>query len=738
MSEDIQPSHHSVIQPGIPDQTREMLKLPNPTNYLSGCTFEHHFNDHCLTRGEDGIDCTDQSSDAFNTPVLITRTFYAPRTHEPCGSNRCLDSPAPLPHASEDTHRRNSALGFQVEEAHSSTTRFRLERPGMVDSTRTCSVQSTSNSITSLRPINQNGCLSERVGSYLQQSVHRGSLGPTGSKTAYQCIGIEGCLPGPAVVPQPDTSPSSAYPPRDGQYHCSGIPQQERWDPLHNTLRSSPANMGICVEQRILDNGSSHSWSAQCGSRPCIKTVQPSHGVDVRQDDFQEDHSALLCSGNRLVCLSFEPPSTPLYVSGPRPWVDGSRCFSAELGQMEEFYSPASCTSLTHYPEGVAGQGDNTASGSQLARATVVSGFVSDADRSPTAATNQGVAVNPAIPTRDDSPTVAFSAPDSMAHIRKRYQTAGLSSEVIKILLSSWSPATQKRYSAPWNTWAQWCTSHGLCPVSAPVTDVLSFLANLTTQGLEYRTIAVYKSAISQVHDPVGQTTLGNLPIVSRFMKGIFRSTPPKPRLCSVWKVADALNWVSTLEPIETLSLKELTQKLVLLLALTSAARAHELAKLSLDFVSIKTDSWEFFLGSHVKTSRPGHPPRKIYLPAYHKNPSICVVRALNAYKGRTKTLRKSNQLFISVIKPHAEISTQTVSRWLRNALTGAAIDVGFTGHSTRGAATSAAAEAGLSLDIIMAAADWASSTTFEQFYHKPSTRGVFASTVLDNLDGDA
>ena len=80
------------------------------------------------------------------------------------------------------------------------------------------------------------------------------------------------------------------------------------------------------------------------------------------------------------------------------------------------------------------------------------------------------------------------------------------------------------------------------------------------------------------------------------------------------------------------------------------------------------------------------------------------------------------------MIKPHAEISTQTVSRWLRNALTGAAIDVGFPGHSTRGAATSAAAEAGLSLDIIMAAADWASSATFEQFYHKPSTRGAFAS----------
>jgi hypothetical protein len=54
--------------------------------------------------------------------------------------------------------------------------------------------------------------------------------------------------------------------------------------------------------------------------------------------------------------------------------------------------------------------------------------------------------------------------------------------------------------------------------ISAPVADILSFLANLTDQGFEYRTIAVYKSAISQVHDPVGQTTLGNLPIVCRFM----------------------------------------------------------------------------------------------------------------------------------------------------------------------------------------------------------------------------
>jgi hypothetical protein len=65
--------------------------------------------------------------------------------------------------------------------------------------------------------------------------------------------------------------------------------------------------------------------------------------------------------------------------------------------------------------------------------------IVSDAVRSPTAATDPGVATNHNIAARAGSPTVVLSQVDSMTDIRKRYQAAGLSSEVIKILLSSWS-----------------------------------------------------------------------------------------------------------------------------------------------------------------------------------------------------------------------------------------------------------------------------------------------------------
>ena len=49
-----------------------------------------------------------------------------------------------------------------------------------------------------------------------------------------------------------------------------------------------------------------------------------------------------------------------------------------------------------------------------------------------------------------------------------------------------------------------------------------------------------------------------------------------------------------------------------------------------------------------------------------------------------------------------------------------AGIELNYTGHSTRGASTSAAT------------ADWASVQTFERFYHKGSSAGAFARAVLN------
>ncbi|CAB3979363.1 Integrase recombinase xerD-like [Paramuricea clavata] len=232
---------------------------------------------------------------------------------------------------------------------------------------------------------------------------------------------------------------------------------------------------------------------------------------------------------------------------------------------------------------------------------------------------------------------------------------------------------------------------------------------------------------------PIGPVALGKLPIVSRFMKGVFRMNTPQPKLCTTRKVQVALDHLKRLRPVEELSLREISGNLVLLLALTSAARAHELAALDLDHLTEKEDSWEFTLAVHVKQSRPGHPARKIYLPAYPVNRKLCVVTTVRAYRARTIAIRQFLKLLLALIAPHAPISSQTVSRWLRNILKLAEINPTFTGHSTRSASTTAAAEAGIPLELILEAADWSSAGTFRAHYLRPTGIGkeTFANSVI-------
>ena len=159
-----------------------------------------------------------------------------------------------------------------------------------------------------------------------------------------------------------------------------------------------------------------------------------------------------------------------------------------------------------------------------------------------------------------------------MTVIRTAYRAAVFPTEVTKIILASWSQSTKKRDQGPWRAWSRWCSARDLCPFSAPITDVLTFLTEISTsQSLEYKTLAVYKSAISQGHLLIGQTRLGDLPVMYRFMKNVFLMKPRTPRLSPTWDVKCLLALLATLYQLSGLTLKQLSLKIAALLALTSS-----------------------------------------------------------------------------------------------------------------------------------------------------------------------
>ena len=151
--------------------------------------------------------------------------------------------------------------------------------------------------------------------------------------------------------------------------------------------------------------------------------------------------------------------------------------------------------------------GNSSPDCTQLVWATMVPRTASNAGGSTSTPTPVSISAVPSISANRAPPSVAVTASSSLALIRNHYKTTGLSKEVVDILLASRRAVTQRRYAGPWKAWVRWCSQRSICPISAPVAEVLAFLASLVTQGnLEYGTVALYKSAISQTHDPVGST----------------------------------------------------------------------------------------------------------------------------------------------------------------------------------------------------------------------------------------
>ena len=69
----------------------------------------------------------------------------------------------------------------------------------------------------------------------------------------------------------------------------------------------------------------------------------------------------------------------------------------------------------------------------------------------------------------------------------------------------------------------------------------LEFLSELFDNGLQYRTINVYRSAISASHLSLEGSSIGSHQLVSRFMKGIYEFRPLQPRVSTTWDVGTVL-----------------------------------------------------------------------------------------------------------------------------------------------------------------------------------------------------
>ena len=197
---------------------------------------------------------------------------------------------------------------------------------------------------------------------------------------------------------------------------------------------------------------------------------------------------------------------------------------------------------------------------------------------------------------------------------------------------------------------------------------------------------------------------------------------PAFPKYAVTWDAELVLRNLDLLFPLDKLTLKELSYKVIMLIALLSGQRCQTLHSLTLPSVTLSSDKCVFVLDVLFNSPREGS-KHQFWLiwSCWRIVTRDCVAAAIREYIRRTKGLRGTEtQLFISYQKPYGPVSKSTVARWIRDVLHRADVDTSRLGaHSTRSASTSAAVAKGTPMATVLKAAGWSGGSTFSKYYKK-------------------
>ena len=138
-------------------------------------------------------------------------------------------------------------------------------------------------------------------------------------------------------------------------------------------------------------------------------------------------------------------------------------------------------------------------------------------------------------------------------------------------------------YQAKWSVYRAWCRRHGLSVSRPSVSKIASFLLYLRRSlSLSFFSIASYYSMLSGVFRFV-LPGLSSHFVLRDFLRSFRLERPLSSSWVTPWDLSRVLSFLRgpPFEPLSSCSLRELTRKVLFLLALATAHRVSELHTVS-------------------------------------------------------------------------------------------------------------------------------------------------------------
>ena len=484
---------------------------------------------------------------------------------------------------------------------------------------------------------NRVGRLQHGLGSPTRQAIDRWEVVPSRNRSPHQLSRTASCLSGPTVFCQAQQWDYCAD--EVGQCHGSDLYQQTGGNSLSTIVPTGIDNLGVVCTEEYFSSGRTPTRERQHNSRSGIASNKGSLRLDVESPSLPEDSTANGTTANRFICIPTDKATTKFLQLETRPRSNCDRCVQPELGPDKGFCQSTMVldSPLSEPNKETNGEGhDNHPS---LGIATMVPNNPGDVRGLPKDLAGKGG------PSHTPNRSGLHNEPrgtgtSGMAHIRESFESRGISSEASALLLASWRPKTQSNYDSLFSKWSRWCSQRDRNPIEGPVEDIANFLADLFKEGYRYRSLNSYRSAISALHSKVDGYSTGQHLLITRMLKGVFTERPPIEKYSAFWDVGVVLRYLKGLGTNDTLSLRLLTMKLVMLMVLTRPARSVDLSKLDIGARSFSQAGVTFKSLHLSKQSRASKPLADFFYPKYSEDQTICPVITLQAYEARTLEFR--------------------------------------------------------------------------------------------------
>jgi hypothetical protein len=110
----------------------------------------------------------------------------------------------------------------------------------------------------------------------------------------------------------------------------------------------------------------------------------------------------------------------------------------------------------------------------------------------------------------------------SLQAIRKIMENSGLSQEASAIIFLSWRTSTQRQYRSYLTKWCTFCCQRQINIFTPTEVVLIEFLTMLYKSGVGYSSINTARSALSSYLTLGKSVSVGQLPLVKRFLKGVY------------------------------------------------------------------------------------------------------------------------------------------------------------------------------------------------------------------------